>query len=328
MVPFITRAVRIHRVGGPEVLAIEDVALAGPGPNEVRIAVEAAGVNYPDLLLRSGALPVHALPYTPGFEATGTIEAVGAAVRGLRIGMRVSADLPRGGGYASHVIAEASAVCPIPNALTSDDAMALWITGRTALLLLRHARVAKGDVIFIPAALGGVGSIAVQLSKTFGARVVAGVGSDEKRERALVLGADWAVTYSRDGWADEVRRLTGGKGADVVLQTSGGAMGSESLRLLAPLGRLVMFGADNVVRPEALSANQVRSLLALGQSLSGFALMRTPEAVRRDALAELAERVASKTLSLPIQRFALSDVATAHQALEARRTVGKVVLTT
>jgi NADPH2:quinone reductase len=188
--------------------------------------------------------------------------------------------------------------------------------------------VSKGDVIFIPAALGGVGSIAVQLSKTFGARVVAGVGSDEKRERALVLGADWAVAYSRDGWADEVRRVTDGKGADVVLQTSGGTMGSESLRALAPLGRLVMFGADNVVRPEALSANQVRSLLALGQSLSGFALMRTPEAVRRDALAELAERVASKTLSLPIQRFALSDVATAHQALEARRTVGKVVLNT
>jgi NADPH:quinone reductase len=133
-------------------------------------------------------------------------------------------------------------------------------------------------------------------------------------------------TYSRGDWSDEVRRHTGGKGADVVFQSTGGTIGTESLRALAPQGRLVMFGADNVVDAEGLSAEQVRALIRQGQSLGGFAYLQTADAEQRAAFTELAELVTSGGLPVDVERFPLSRVEAAHAAMEARRTVGKIVL--
>lgn len=325
MVPDTTIAARIHRSGGPEVFVLEEVPLPPLEPHQVRIAVRAAGVSYPDLLVRSGALPAPSLPHILGFEVAGTIEAVGDAVRGLPIGARVIAELHAGGGYAARAHADAGALTRLPDALAFEDAVALAITGRTALLLLRHARVASGDTVFVPGALGGVGSFAVRLARRLGARVIAGVGSDDKHARARALGADAVVTYA-GAWSEEVRRHTGGAGADVVLQATGGAIGAESLRALAPRGRLVMFGADNLIAAEPVSADQIRALLAQGQSLGGFTYLRVPEAERRAAFDELADIVASGALPVSIERFRISEVATAHARMQERRTEGKVVL--
>ncbi|MGN6103550.1 MAG: quinone oxidoreductase family protein [Kofleriaceae bacterium] len=326
MVPDTTIAARIHRTGGPEVFVLEEVPLPPLEPHQVRIAVRAAGVSYPDLLVRSGALPAPSLPHILGFEVAGAIEAIGDAVRGLPIGARVVAELPTGGGYAARAQVDAGALTRLPDALAFEDAVALAITGRTALLLLRNARVASGDTVFVPGALGGVGSFAVRLARRLGARVIAGVGSDDKHARARALGADAVVTYTGGAWSEEVRRHTDGAGADVVLQATGGAIGGESLRALAPRGRLVMFGADNLIAAEPVSADQIRALLAQGQSLGGFTYLRVPEAERRAAFGELAEIVASGALPVSIERFRISEVATAHARVQERRTEGKVVL--
>jgi NADPH2:quinone reductase len=325
MVPLTARVARVHSPGGPEKIVIDEVELSPLGPNDVRIAVAVAGVTYPDLLQRSGALPVPSLPYALGFEVAGTVEAAGADVSELAPGTRVVAELPRGGGYATRVVVPASAVTPIPAAIGFAEAVALFVSGRTALLMLRHARLAAGETVLVPSALGGVGSMAVRLAAAMGARPIAGVGSDGKLARARALGAVAAVNLARTGWADEIHAATGGRGADVVLQSTGD-VGRESLRALAPLGRLVLFGADNVVHPEPLAADQVRALIAQGQSFGGFALMRTAPDVRSQAFTELADRVASGELPLELARYSFDDVCRAHADMSARVTIGKVVL--
>lgn len=320
------KVARMHSSGGPEVITIDELQLPRLGPSDVRIAVAAAGVSYPDLLQRSGALPVPSLPHALGFEVAGTIQEVGADVKNLAPGARVVAELPRGGGYATHVVVPASAVLPIEASIGFAEAVALFITGRTALLLLRHARLAPGEVVLIPSALGGVGSTAVRLAALMGAKVIAGVGSEGKRGRALELGATAAVSFASASWADEVLAATGGRGADVVLQTTGGDIGQQSLRALAPLGRLVLFGADNVVHPEPLGAEQVRTLLAKGQTFGGFALMRVAADVRAQAFAELANHVARGELALELARYPFESVRSAHADMSMRKTIGKVVL--
>lgn len=326
MVPLTATVARMRSRGGPDVIELVEVALPELGPKDVRIAVATAGVTYPDLLQRAGALPVPSLPHVLGFEVAGTVEAVGDEVEGLAPGMRVVAELPRGGGYATRVVVPASAVLPIRAPISFDAAVALFVTGRTALLILRHARLAPGESILIPSALGGVGSIAVHLATAMGATVLAAVGSEAKRARATALGASVAVSFENPEWADQVRRATDGRGVDVVLQSTGGPIGVGSLRVLAPLGRLVMFGADNVVHPEPVGADQVRALIAQGQSFSGFGLMRQPIDVRTRAFDELVDLAASGALTPNLSPFPFADVQRAHAEMEGRRTVGKVVL--
>lgn len=326
MVPVSARVARVYSPGGPETIVIDEVELPPLGPGDVKIAVAVAGVTYPDLLQRSGALPVPSLPHTLGFEVAGTVEATGAAVSDLAPGTRVVAELPYGGGYATRVVVPASAVTPIRAAISFADAVALFVTGRTALLMLRHVRLAAGETVLVPSALGGVGSMAVRLAGAMGATPIAGVGSDGKLARARALGAAAAVNLARAGWADEILAVTGGRGADVVLQATGGDVGRESLRALAPLGRLVLFGADNVVHPEPLAADQVRALISQGQSFGGFALMRIAPDVRAHAFTELADRVASGKLPLELARYPFDNVCRAHADLSARVTSGKVLL--
>jgi NADPH:quinone reductase len=328
MVPTSVRMVSFEAPGEPEVLTVREQPLPPLGSGEVRIAVQLAGVSYPDLLLRSGRLPSQRLPCTPGYEIAGTVQTLGPEVADLAVGARVIAMLAGGGGYATSAVVDARAVEVVPDAMEMEVALALGITGRTAFLLLQRAGLMPGEAVFIPAALGGVGSLAVQVAKSQGARVIAGVGAEGKRERTRGLGADLPVSYADGTWVDEVKQFTGGRGADVVFQSTGGRLGAESLRALAPLGRLVLFGADNVVSPEPLSAETVRSLIAQGQTLSGFSLMRLPETARREAFAELARLVATGRVSPLVERYPLEDAARAHRDIEERRTAGKVILET
>lgn len=325
MVHLSARVARIHQQGGPEAIVFDEVEVPPVGRGDVRIAVAAAGVSFRDMLQRSGELPVPSLPYTLGSEVAGTVEAVGDDVRDFAPGARVVAELPRGGGYASTVVVPAHAAMAIAHDVGFAQAVALFLTGRTALLMLRHARVAAGETVVVPSALGGVGSMAVRLATGMGARVIASVGSEAKRERALALGAAAAVV-ARPGWAEAVRTLTDGRGADVVLQSTGGEVGREGHRALAPLGRLVLFGADNFVRPEPVSADELRALISQAQSIGGFALMRVPPDVRARAFDELIGRVARGELGVDVTRYPLASVREVHAALAARATVGKVVL--
>lgn len=321
------RAIRVHRAGGPEVMALEEVPTPQPGPGEVRISARAIGLMYVDLLARAGRIPVPP-PFTPGFELVGVVDAVGPEVRGLTVGTRVAGALLAPGAYAEQVVVPAAQVTALPEPLGDVEALALLFQGPTALLALRlGGRLQAGESVFLPAAVGGVGSLAVQLAKRLGAKVIAGASSAEKRRLALELGADAAVDYTRDGWADEVKAATGGKGADVVLEMLGGKTGDESLRALAPGGRLVVFGADNVLNPTGLTAEQVVGLLRKGQSFAGFSVTNAPESAQRAAREELVSATAGGTLRVIAgERFPLADAAGAHRAMEARRTTGKVVL--
>lgn len=325
-----TKAVRLHTTGAPESLAVEAVPRPVPNEGEVGIAVHVAGVNYADVLARAGRLPTRAMPFTPGVDVAGVVDSVGPGVSEIAIGARVVAALFRdaSGGYAEHVVAPVSDIMAIPDDLAYENAVALPVQGLTALLALRIAgRVTPGDAVFVPAAAGGVGSLAVQLARRLGARVVVGGAStSEKRRLVLDLGADAVVDYTRAAWADDLRAATGGAGADVILEAGGGAMLEESLRALAPGGRLVVFGAEDAVNPTSLDVQKTLAFLRQGQAFVGFSLLRVPERVRRAALAELI--ASARSLRFVVERYALDDVARAHAMMEARKTRGKVVLVT
>jgi NADPH2:quinone reductase len=241
----------------------------------------------------------------------------------------VYALLPAGGGYAQHVVAPSTQLTPVPTGIRDEEALGLGIQGLTALLLLRvAARLQAGEQVFVPAAAGGVGHLAVQMAKRLGAAcVIAGASTHDKRRLALELGADASVDTTRDDWPDQVRSATNQRGCDVVLAMTSGEIVEQSLRALAPLGRLVLFGADNLVNPAALDSNHMRVLLRQAQSLGGFALMQVPGHIRELALSELFEAVAAKSLRvIAHERYRLADAASAHAALESRRTIGRVFL--
>ncbi|WP_394822457.1 zinc-binding alcohol dehydrogenase family protein [Pendulispora albinea] len=323
------KAIRIHRFGPPDVLQLEDVPDPRPAPGRILIRVRAAGMNYADLLIREGRYPkLAALPYTPGYEAAGVVEALGEGVEGPAVGTRVVAAVSAPGTFAEYVEAEPAQVTEIPEGVGDEEALALPVQALTAWLALRiGGRVAPGDSVLIPAAAGGAGHLAVQLAKRLGAaRVLAGASTKEKRDLALRLGADAAIDYTEGGWADQVRAATDGRGADVVFERSGGAHADESLRALAKGGRLIVFGADSLTEPR-LSTEQLRGLLVQGQAYAGFSLMALPDGVRRAALHELFAFVAAGALQVHVgARFPLARAADAHRAMASRATSGKVVI--
>jgi len=265
------KAIKVREPGGPEVLRLEDIETPEPGEGQVLIKVEVAGVNYADVGVRRGIRfgPHGAeMPLTPGFEAAGTIAALGEGLEGPPEGTRVAAVL-ESGGYAEYAVADADTVVEVPEGVDFHTASAaLLVQGITAYGVLHDAaRLQRGESVLVQAAAGGVGSLAVQFARLAGASTIVGTaGSDEKREIVLSLGADHAVDYGREDWTEQVIEATGGKGVDVVLESVGGEAGARAFECLAPLGRLVMFGAASG-RP--MPPDLVR-LNVQGQTLSGF----------------------------------------------------------
>lgn len=323
------RAIRIHRFGGPEELRCEEVAVPQPGEHEVLLRVHAAGLNYTDLGQRAGhMMGAPPLPFVPGLEAAGVIEAVGSEVRGLGVGTRVVAMLPNQGGLAEYAVAPAATVLAIPDALSFAQAVALPAQGPTALLGLRlGARLRGGESVFVPSAAGGVGTLLVQLARELGAgRVIGAASRADKRALVTRLGAAATVDMADPAWPAQVREATDGRGADVVFVAGGGAIAARSLEALAPRGRLVLFGADCMF-DTAWSREQMTGLLAQNQSIVGFATFTLPLAERQAALVEVLEWAASGRIEAVIgQTFALAEVARAHEAMAARSTTGKVVV--
>jgi NADPH2:quinone reductase len=322
------KAVRFHRTGGPEVLVVEDVPIPAPGFGEILIRVEAAGINYADTMRRNGdpyAEPSPP-PYVPGIEVAGTVEAHGPGVEAPAVGTSVFAS-PEGGGYAQYVVASTARVMPLPSGLTPVQATTLVVQGLTAALVLRHAgRLAAGEKVAVEAAAGGVGSFAVQLAKLFGASQVVGLASDAaKCARARQLGADEAIDYTDPSWPHTVRRLTGGRGSDLLLEMTGGATLSRALQALAPFGRMVVYGQASR-QPVHIDTQR---LVVPNHSITGFflgAYIGRRDLIR-STLEELIGYVLDKRLEPQVGAvLPLARASEAHRLLEGRKTTGKVVL--
>ncbi|MGO4667260.1 quinone oxidoreductase family protein [Bosea sp. 2RAB26] len=326
------KAIQISRFGGPDMLIPTDVAKPLPRPGEVLIRVRAAGVNFFETLQRQdryGATPV--LPMIPGVEIAGTIETLGEGASGFQRGDRVAVPLFAAGifsgGYAEYVAADAAHVVALPQGLPFETAAALMVQGLTAHHLVRQAQPA-GKTVLINAAAGGVGSLLVQMAKRAGAtRVIAAASSQDKLALARELGADAGVDYTQPNWGVQVQAATGGAGPDIIYESAGGKIAVTSLELLAPSGWIVLFGALNT-RDAGLDMSQLQKLISSNQLLAGFSLLPllTAENVKTDLamLFGLAERGELTVLSGG--SFPLEQAAAAHEALESRRSAGKIVL--
>jgi NADPH2:quinone reductase len=316
----------VRNPGGPEALERETFDPGRPGTGEVRLAHRAVGVNYIDTYYRSGLYPLP-LPASLGSEAAGVIEEVGDGVTDFAPGDRVAIYMPQPRAYATHSIVPASALIPLPEAISDEVAAAVLLKGLTAWMLAeRIAKAGPGQTVLVHAAAGGVGSLLVPWLKSLGATVIAHAGSPEKAARAAALGADHALSGSFDTLASEVRALTGGRGVDSVLDGVGAASWTASLDSIAPRGLMVSYGnASGPVPPfPPLALAQRGSLFLTRPSLGSYTATREE---REGGARALFDRIRSGALPVEIgQRYALADAAEAHRALEARETTGSTIL--
>ena len=313
------RAIRISQWGGPEVLEyVEDAPMPEPGPDQHLVRVSRAGINFADTHARDNSyLAPYELPLTPGAEVAGKTED----------GKRV-AGLLATGGYAEYAAVPKAAAFPIPFGVSDAQALALLIQGLTAWHLYRtSAHLADGESVVVHAAAGGVGSLAVQLGKAFGARVIATASTEEKRALALELGADAAVDVTREDLTDALIEANGGKRVDVVLEMVGGSVFDASLRALAPFGRLVTYG---MASREPTKRVDPGALMRHSSAVIGFWLAHCftrPREMLAEPLEDLFERVAGGTLRVVEGTvYPLSEARRAHEDLQARRTTGKLLL--
>lgn len=322
------RVVEFDSFGSPDVLRIVETPMPRPARGEVLVRVEAAGINFFEVLMRQDRYAeTPQLPMRPGVEAAGVVVAVGEAANPELLGARVAAPLfsmGRAGGYADFVVADADLVVRLPEAVSFADAAALMVQGLTALHLVRQSPPERRTVL-VTAAAGGVGSLLVQLARGHGAqRVVAAAGSEEKRALALRLGADATVDSAGPLWAEAVRTAAGGVGADTAYDLVGGDATSALLDALAPEGELVFAALGRF----GLKPAEMERLLALNQTVRGFALLPLlrADALGRDLLWLFGEAAAGRLTVTQGGRWPLEGVADAHRAIETRRTSGKVVL--
>lgn len=315
------KAIRVHELGGAENLLLEEVEKPTPNADEVLIKTAAAGINYADTMMRSGNyLTKPDLPFTLGYEAAGTIESLGENVTNLKVGQRVLATTSSG-GYAEFATAKAALTMPIPDELGYGEATALLVQGLTALGLLNETKA--GQTILIHAAAGGVGTLLVQLAKHKGLKVIGTASSEQKLQLVADLGADFAINYSESDWTDEVLKATDGKGADWIIEMVGGAIVAQNLKVLAKHGTMWIYGAAS---GEDFKVS-VLSLMAKNHTIRGYWLMNESVQNRIAFTKELLENLGAGRLKIQVTEFPLEQAKEAHEAIENRKTTGKVVLT-
>ena len=320
-------AIRIHEVGGPEVLKWEEVSVGEPGPGEVRLRHGAVGLNFIDVYFRTGLYGAE-VPFIPGLEASGVVEALGEGVSDLQVGDRVAYAAPPAGAYCEERLMPADRVVKVPEGVSDELAAAMMLKGMTAQYLLRRTfEVKAGDTILFHAAAGGVGLIACQWAKHLGATVIGTVSSDEKAELAAAHGCDHPIVYTRENFVERVKTITAGEGVPVVYDSVGKDTFMDSLDCLQPLGSMVIFGQSSGPVPPM----ELGLLAAKGSLFITRPTLMTYTAKRADLVAtaaELFQVVEQGAVRLEInQRFALRDAADAHRALEGRKTTGSTVLT-
>ncbi|HWS67356.1 MAG TPA: zinc-binding dehydrogenase [Steroidobacteraceae bacterium] len=317
------KVVEVPEFGGPQVLTIIERPTPSPAKGTLLIEVKAAGVNYSDVMARSGFYPqIPRAPFALGFEVAGVVKAVGPGVDGFKEGDPVAAIVLSGGGYATHVVVPAQIAIPLPPGLDFALATGALVQGLAAYMLIEEARVKEGDAILISAAAGGVGSIAVQIAKTRGAKVI-GLASRSKFELLTRLGADHAVDYDDTGWSLSVRHAVGDHGLQVYLDSIGD-LTTGAFPLLSHFGQWIIFGvrsaSGNPLPPEATFAMIEKNITLRGFNLEG-SLQHVPR-----ALGDLFKWIAEGSLKVEVTKYALDEAAEVHKRFEGRKTTGKVVL--
>ncbi|HVE59656.1 MAG TPA: quinone oxidoreductase [Pyrinomonadaceae bacterium] len=315
------KAIRVNELGGAEKLTLEEVEKPTPKADEVLIKTAAAGINYADTMMRAGNyLTKPDLPFTLGYEAAGTIESLGENVTNLKVGQRVLATTSSG-GYAEYATAKAALTMPIPDELGYSEATALLVQGLTALGLLNETK--PGQTILIHAAAGGVGTLLVQLAKHKGLKVIGTASSEQKLQLVADLGADFAINYTEEDWTDEVLKATDGKGADWIIEMVGGAIVGKNLKVLAKHGTMWIYGSAS---NEDFKVS-VLSLMSKNHTIRGYWLMNESVENRIRFTKELLEHLGAGRLKIQVTEFPLEQAKEAHEAIENRKTTGKVVLT-
>lgn len=320
------KAIRIHSLGGPEVLTWEDAPDPQPGEGQALVRVEAAGVNFIDVYIRTGLYKGPELPFVPGQEAAGTVMAVGAGVTEVSVGDRV-AYTGIHGSYAELAAVPAARLVKLPEGVTARQGAAAMLQGMTAHYLTHGTYPLKpGDTCLVHAAAGGAGRLICQMARLRGARVIGTASTPEKEQIAREAGADEVINYTRQDFAAEAKRLTGGRGVQVVYDSVGKDTFEKSLDSLMPRGVLVTFGQSSGLVPpvDVRILNTKGSLYLTRPSLHHYIHTRE-ELVERagDVLGWIAE--GKLRLHIGLER-PLADAAEAHRALEGRRTTGKVLL--
>lgn len=319
------KSVRINEFGGLEVLKWEDVPEPTARPGYVVIKVEAAGVNYADLMRRGGGYPGPDLPSSLGLEAAGTVVEVGENVEGITMGQRVMAMGPQ--GQAEYVAVNANFVFPYPETLDPVQAGGMPIVFLTSYHLLKtRGQMQAGDAVLIQAGASGVGTVAIQMAKAWGAKVIATASTQEKLDLATSLGADVVINYTTQDFETEIQEQTGGKGVELILECVGGPVLEKSVRCVASYGRLISYGNASGATANLAAAD----IFAANRTVIGFSMGRSPVGSldHKAAMAEIFPMISSgKTRLIVDQILPMSQVADAHRHLAARGTRGKVILT-
>jgi NADPH2:quinone reductase len=318
------KAIQITQVGGPEVLKYTDVADPSPGPGQALVDIKASGVNYMDVYVRSGLI-APSLPAIPGGEGAGVVAQVGEGVTEVQIGDLV-AYTGAGASYAEKVVVPSWRLVKLPEGLGADSAAAVMLQGMTAHYLCYSTYPLKpGDTCLVHAAAGGVGLLLTQMAKSLGARVIATVSTDEKAKLAAAAGADYVINYSEQDFAEEVDKISGGDGVQVVYDAVGLTTFDKSIASLAPRGCMALYGQASGPAPDISPSILARKSLFLTRPSLGVYTSTREELLQRAG--DVLGWVQSGKLDIRIHgKFSLSDAAEAHRQLEGRLTTGKLLL--
>lgn len=321
------REMRIHGYGGPEAMRVETVSLPSPGAGQVLLRQRAVGVNFIDVYHRKGVFPIPALPGVVGVEASGEVEAVGPDVTAFKVGDRIAYAGPPIGSYVDLRLMPAAKIVRLPDAIGFEDAASLMLKGMTGHMLLKRVRPLQvGDSVLIHAAAGGLGSILCQWARAMGARVIGTVGSPEKADAALRLGCSKVILYRDVDFVAEVRRVTEGRGVDVVYEGVGGDVLTKSLQCLAPFGLAVNLGqAGNPLQSvELADLGPQRSLSVAVPGV--FAHLRTCGDLQAAADEMFSVFTSGRVKATIGHRMPLEGASEAHRLLESGKTTGAIVL--
>jgi NADPH:quinone reductase len=321
------KAIQIKQTGGPEVMELVDLPVPQPKPNEAVVKIQASGVNFIDVYNREGRYNA-ALPFVLGQEAAGTVSAVGAEAKGIAVGDRVTyTSVP--GSYAEYAAVPADRLVKIPAGVGEREAAAAMLQGMTAHYLAHDTHpLKKGETALIHAAAGGVGLLLVQIAHNIGARIIATVSTEEKAKLARAAGADEIILYTESDFEAETKRLTGGKGVDVIYDSVGKTTFDRGLNLLRPRGMMVLFGGSSgAVAPiDPLILTQKGSIFLTRPSLGHYII--TPQELQQRAGAVFG-MIREGKLKLRIEHvYPLAQAQQAHRDLEGRKTTGKLLLLT
>lgn len=317
------KAIQVPKFGGPEVLEYNEVPTPKPGPAQILVHVRAAGVNPYDTYMRNGMYPIKPpLPYIPGSDAAGTVEAVGEGVKKVKPGDRVYTARTITGAYAQYALADESQIYPLPEKLSFSQGAGLWVPYGTAYHALhQQAETRAGETVLVHGASGGVGIAAVQLARAQGLTIIGTASSQRGMDLVKKEGAHYVFDHSKPGYTDEIMKVTGGKGLDVILEMLANVNLANDLKMLATRGRAIVIGnrGEVTINP--------RELMSRRASIRAFTLWAITDAEAAEIHAGIAAGLENGTLR-PIvgKELALKDAAQAHQDVLAPGAFGKIAL--